>query len=77
MAHKPIPKPSILDDCEYLGFVYGERRWRSADQKRLYTWDGRHGEIEVFTRRGYHLGAVDPVTGIAIKPAVPGRKIDV
>jgi hypothetical protein len=28
MGRKPIPKPSFLDDCEYLGFVHGERRWR-------------------------------------------------
>jgi hypothetical protein len=73
----PIPTPSILDDCELLGFVGGERRWRSKDGKRLYTWDALHGEVEVFNRRGRHLGAIDPRTGIGLKPAVPGRRIDV
>lgn len=71
------PTPCFLDACEALGFVYGARRWRSADGKRLYTWDELHGEIEVFTRRGIHLGAADAVTGVVFKQAVKGRKIDV
>jgi hypothetical protein len=74
---KPIPKPSILDDLVSLGAIAGQKRWKSADGKRLYTWDSLHGEVEVFTARGKHLGAVDPVTGKLIKDAVPGRKIDV
>lgn len=44
--------------------------------RRLYTWDGLHGEFEVFTARGQHLGTVD-ATGRYTKPAVKGRKIDV
>lgn len=71
------PNPSFLDQCEALGFVHGSRRWRSYDRKRLYTWDDFHGEIEVFTSRGIHLGAADSVTGILFKSAVKGRKIDV
>ena len=77
LLSKPIPKPSILDDFEFLGFVSGERRWRSDGGKRLYTWGGLHGEIEVFTRRGDRLGSLDPVTGALIKLAVKGRRIDV
>lgn len=77
MTRKSIPKPSFLDDCEYLGHKHGERRWRSLDKKRIFTWDAFHGEIEAFTARGFHLGAVDALTGIAIKPPVAGRTIDV
>ena len=74
----PIPKPSFLDNCEYLGVYSGERRWRSRDRhKRLYTWDALHGEIEVFTCRGKHIGAIDPIHGQMVKRAVKGRKIDV
>jgi hypothetical protein len=47
------------------------------DGKTLYTWDGMHGEIEVFNRRGRHLGVIDAVTGAALKPARRGRRIDV
>lgn len=77
MTAKPIPKPSYLEDCEYLGAFSGERRWRSSDGKRIFTWDSLHGEIEVFNRRGRHLGAIDPIHGNLIKDPVPGRTIDV
>lgn len=73
---KPIPKPSILDNCECLGAFSGEKRWVSKDGSRIYTWDKLHGEIEVFNKRGYHLGVVDQ-HGRMIKPAVKGRRIDV
>jgi hypothetical protein len=74
---KPVPRPSILDRFESLGALYGERRWRSHGGKRLYTWDSLHGEVEVFNARGRHLGSMDPIIGEMIKPAVPGRRIDV
>lgn len=77
MPSKPIPKPSFLDGCDYLGAFNRERRWRSVDGKRIFTWDSLHGEIEVFNKRGYHLGVLDAVTGAFIKDAVPGRTIDV
>ena len=77
MAPKPIPRPSILDEFESLGARHGERRWRSDGGKRPYTWDSLHGEIEVFNGRGKHLGSMDPITGEMVKPAVPGRTIDV
>jgi len=76
LGGKPIPKPSYLDECEYLGAINKQKRWRSTDGKRLYTWDSLHGEIEVFNSRGKHLGVKDP-DGLFIKEAVKGRKIDV
>ena len=60
---------------EYLGFVYGERRWRSHGGRRLYTWDHLHGEVEALNGRGDHLGSLDPVSDKAIKAAVKGRRI--
>jgi hypothetical protein len=74
---KPIPRPSILDEFEPLGAINGEKRWRSGGGKRIYTWDALHGEVEVFNRRGKHLGALDPISGACVKEAVRGRKIDV
>lgn len=62
---------------EPLGAIGGERRWRSPDGKRLYTWDALHGEIEVFNTRGRHLGVLHALTGELIKEAVRGRTIDV
>ena len=77
MVPKQIPKPSILDECKYIGVRSGQKRWRTLNGKRIYTWDSLHGEIEVFNNRGKHLGVVNPQTGLPIKPAVKGRKIDV
>jgi hypothetical protein len=65
-----------LEACQYLGFVHGGRRWRSRDGRRLYEWDDLHGEIEVYNRRGKHLGVLD-AAGVLISGAVPGRAIDV
>jgi hypothetical protein len=76
VTRKPIPKPSFLDDCEPIGAPNGEKRWRSKDGTRLYTWDAFHGEIEVFNTRGSHLGVLN-VKGDFIKNPVKGRKIDV
>jgi hypothetical protein len=73
----PRTPPDFLEEQEALGFVHGALRWRSADGKRLFTWDALHGEIEVFNRRGDHLGAADAQTGAYIKDPVKGRHIDV
>ena len=66
----------FLDSCDILGYYKGQKRWRSKDGRRLYTWDTFHGEIEVFNIRGKYLGVLDP-QGNFIKEAVKGRKIDV
>jgi hypothetical protein len=76
MGRVPIPKPSFLDGCKHLGYIYGERRWLSVDGFIL-TWDGRHGEIEAFDPRGRHVSVLDPLTGVEIKPARKGRRVRV
>jgi hypothetical protein len=58
--------------------VEGSRRiWTDPESLRYYAWDSLHGEFEVYTRRGHHLGAVDPVSGKFLKNAVKGRRIRV
>ena len=68
------------------GFVMGlmraksmnhRRRWTSVDGRRIYEWDSQHGELEVYNKRGKHLGAIDPENGAMIKQAVEGRTINV
>ena len=71
MADRPF-----LDQMERVS-RQGVQRWRSRERDRYYERDRRHGHIEVYDRRGYHLGAADPVTGELIAPAKPGRRIDV
>jgi hypothetical protein len=34
----------------------------------LYTWDWRHGEIEMFSSRGQHIAVLDAISGHRIKP---------
>ena len=46
-----------------------------TDGEKFYEWDHTHGDIEVYDRRGRHLGSMDPTTGTMTKPAVAGRKI--
>jgi hypothetical protein len=76
MSRKVPPKDGFIADLVRVSRA-GETRWMDASRKRLYTWDAVHGELEVFTARGHHLGAVDPVTGRSVKKAVKGRRIDV
>jgi hypothetical protein len=77
VGRKPIPRPGFLDTCDYLGYVYRERRWRTRDGRYLLTWDSLHGEIEVYDKFGRHRGVMNALTGELIKDAVPGRSIDV
>jgi Cytotoxic len=77
MSRVPRPSPGFLDRMDYLGYVHGKQRWRSKDGKRLYTWDELHGEVEVFNRRGRHLGAVHAITGVFTKYPAKGRRISV
>ncbi|MFW7209732.1 colicin E3/pyocin S6 family cytotoxin [Enterobacter sp. BNK-32] len=49
--------------------------YKSDSEPVYYTWDSLHGEVEVFDKNGRHLGVVDPLTGITIKPAIRGRRI--
>ncbi|MEU6228327.1 colicin E3/pyocin S6 family cytotoxin [Streptomyces sp. NPDC047042] len=77
-----MPWVNLPPDCFLHGlnsrYVYNSRRWYEADGSRIYTWDGEHGgEVEVFNKRGRHIGVAHPVTGETIKSAVRGRSIDV
>jgi hypothetical protein len=77
VGRKPIPRPGFLETCNCLGQTYGERRWRNSRRTPINTWDGLHGEVEVFNERGEHQGAVDAVTGLPMKPARKGGTIRV
>ncbi|MFI6776670.1 colicin E3/pyocin S6 family cytotoxin [Nocardia sp. NPDC050412] len=69
-------RPDWLDTQERISWN-GSQRWRSPDGKRIFTYDHLHGHIEVFNRRGVHMGVADVRTGQWIDEPVPGRRIDV
>lgn len=76
MSGKPKPPNCYLNRQEYFGVREDRQVWRSKDNERYYTWDSLHGEIEVFNKRGRHLGSLDAISGKTIKDAVKGRKIN-
>lgn len=74
--HVPPTDSPFLSGLERVPWQ-GQKRWRDPVERRIYTWDELHGELEVFTYQGLHLGAVDPYTGAKVKDAKKGRRIDV
>lgn len=73
----PKPKPCYLDQLVHYRLIDGRSTFRSPDGRRLYQWDSLHGEIEVYDKNGYHLGALDSVSGLMLahKKAVKGRRL--
>ena len=39
----------------------------------IWDWDNAHNDIEVYDKRGRHLGSRNPTTGELYKPPVRGR----
>lgn len=50
-------------------------RWKSRDGT-IYEWDFQHGAVEVYNKRGKHLGEYNHETGAQNKPADPTRKVE-
>lgn len=75
MVYVPKPKPCFLDGMEKYKVIDGRQTFRTRD--RYFQWDELHGEIEVYDKRGRHLGALDAKSGEPIKDAERGRKISV
>ncbi|MGZ0708694.1 colicin E3/pyocin S6 family cytotoxin [Coraliomargarita sp. W4R53] len=71
---KPIP--CYLDSFKKHRVVSCVQVWATDSGDRFYTWDSLHGEIEVFNKRGRHLGVLHAVTGVKIKDAVHGRTLN-
>ncbi len=74
MTYVPKPRPCFLDTLEKYIVSNGEQIYRKND--KYYTWDGLHGEIEVYNKQGLHIMVLDAY-GTKIKDAVRGRRINV
>lgn len=72
----PIPAQCFLHRCKFLKIVDGKKVWRNVSGDQYYTWDSLHGEVEVFNKRGRHLGVMNPA-GEFVKTAIRGRKLNV
>ncbi len=75
MSYVVKPFPCFIDSFEFYKVIGGRKVYRNNDF--YYSWDELHGEIEVFDRRGYHLGALHATSGEKIKKAVKGRRLNV
>ncbi|NCZ87521.1 MAG: hypothetical protein EBY95_08745 [Actinobacteria bacterium] len=75
MPYKPIPDDCFIRRLERY-FYQGRHIGISDDRRFRYTWDSLHGEVEVYSRRGRHLGVLDGSCK-SIGGAVKGRRIDV
>lgn len=76
MTRLSKPSPCYLDSFEKFRLISSVQVWISGAGDRFYTWDSLHGEIEVFNKRGRHLGVLHASTGVVIKDAVHGRRIN-
>jgi hypothetical protein len=72
-----VPAPLVLPAFPEAQRVRGKtpvpgsglrQRWKSRSGT-IYEWDYRHGRVEMYDRRGRHLGEFDPNTGARTKPA--------
>ncbi len=51
------------------------KRWK--DKKgNIYEWDSQHGSVEMYDKRGRHLGEFNSNTGARTKPADPKRSVE-
>jgi hypothetical protein len=51
------------------------KRWTDAKGRRIYEWDSRHGDLEMYRDDGVHLGAFDPYTGEQREGPIKERSI--
>jgi hypothetical protein len=51
------------------------KRWKTPNGK-IFEWDSQHGTVEMYDKRGRHLGEYDPTTGEQTKPADNTRKVE-
>lgn len=65
-----VPKKTPIQSGEML-----RRRWKDSAGK-IYEWDYRHGTVEVYDKRGHHLGEFDSENGKILKPADLNRKVE-
>ncbi len=51
------------------------KRWKTS-KGIIFEWDSQHGMVEMYDRRGRHLGEYDPETGKQTKPADKTRNVE-
>jgi len=79
--HPPILLPGFPEATEtgrktsVRGGGKLRKRWKIA-KGIILEWDYQHGMVEMYNKRGKHLGEFNPKTGIKTKDADPKRSIE-
>lgn len=79
VTRRPMPKDCYLRTMERLGLRDGRQTFRKDhNDGRLYQWDSHAEHVEVYNKRGTHLGVTSPTDPVLrIGTAKRGRTIDV
>jgi hypothetical protein len=78
LTQTPLPRPSFVDNMVQVRRTGQRHRWWDAERRQYLEYDPNHGgELEVYSKRGVHLGVKHAITGELIKPPEKGRSIDV
>ncbi|MFJ2364412.1 colicin E3/pyocin S6 family cytotoxin [Pseudomonas sp. NPDC087697] len=51
------------------------KRWKTP-KGIIFEWDSQHGTVEMYDKRGKHLGEYDPITGKQTKPVDSTRSVE-
>jgi hypothetical protein len=51
------------------------KRWKTL-KGTIFEWDSQHGTVEMYNKRGLHLGEYDSTTGEQTKPADKARSVE-
>lgn len=83
-AHEPQQPPRTLKAFPNAKLVRGKTRVQGGgslrdrwldDKGHIFEWDSRHGTVEMYDRRGRHLGEFNPTTGKQTGHALPNRRV--
>lgn len=81
MTYIPMPENCFLllgENYDFFRVISKKKTWTNKKRSRYYQWDELHGEVEVYNKRGKHLGAMeDPSVNVITKPRDKSRTIDV
>ena len=74
--HLPPYGLPAFPDAKWVKKTGVRKRWVDSKGK-IYEWDYKKGEVEVFDKTGKkHLGGFDPKTGKQRSKPVKGRKVE-
>jgi hypothetical protein len=84
IAASYVPAPLFLPPFPHATRLRGKtmlpdgglrQRWKDRSGA-IDEWDYEHGRVEVYNKRGRHVGGFDPYTGARTKPPNPNYQVE-